>query len=52
MVCPGSPRMTRGLPKEDSPYAAKGTLEHKLSCICLSEDREARHAYPQKVAGP
>ena len=42
MACPGSIRMTRGVPEEASPYAEEGNVAHEISRICLQEDREPR----------
>jgi uncharacterized protein DUF2800 len=41
MACPGSVRMTRGLPQEESRYALEGTVAHAKSYVCLTEGREA-----------
>ena len=38
MNCPGSVRMERDLPDEQSPYAAEGTRAHELAEACLTNE--------------
>jgi hypothetical protein len=39
--CPGSVRMTAGLPRKSSPYAAEGTAAHQLAEMCLRNGKNA-----------
>lgn len=44
MSCPGSVALIASVPPSpDSPYAAEGTVAHKLGELCLSEDLHPRH---------
>lgn len=42
MSCPGSVRMSAGIPRKSSPDAALGTAAHKLGEICLREGKDAK----------
>lgn len=37
MACPGSVRLSAGLPDESSPFAEEGTKAHELAEICLKQ---------------
>jgi Protein of unknown function (DUF2800) len=41
MNCPGSVRMVRGVPQQDSRYAAEGMLAHTVAQQCLTRDCNA-----------
>ena len=41
MECPGSVRLSEGMPNESSAYAEEGTAAHALAEMCLRQDRDA-----------
>jgi Protein of unknown function (DUF2800) len=42
MKCPGSVRMTRGLPQAESRHAPEGDVAHAKACVCLTTGRSPR----------
>lgn len=47
MLCPGSVRLSDGIPNKSSVHAAAGTLAHDIAAKCLTDDR----ASPQMCTG-
>src|SRR3990172_8181607 len=40
-ACPGSIRLSRGIPRTTSAYAAEGTAAHELAAACLEHGQNA-----------
>ena len=49
MACPGSVRLSVGMPNESSVYAEEGTAAHELAEKCLLEEREAAEFIGQAI---
>ena len=51
MACPGSVRLSEGMPNISSDYAREGTAAHELAEMCLRQGKPASAFLEQEIEG-